>query len=620
MRFASGMLGVCISVLAIVGMVLAGSVLSVSEYERTTTGYEYITDITGLFDTSQEPTYLDYNPARNWTGYYTDNVDVTNGIDFSTSSSANSYPIGQEREQLSSESKDLSSMNLDAANPPGNSLGPADTVKISDQVLPNSQDANVITWPRVALLSDIIAASNLGDYDTATITLGNVIAAPQTAWQLHKVRTNPSGAIEVYADYYILPYSTYSAVERLEISAGDDVVGYDSSGNKVFQGNVTNTTISFAQGSTATGYPQTISRGDVITLGTSLTIATYNEPSAIYLDPSEGVTLSAAQVGWTNKEINAAIDIMLRVPDVGTTYNMEFVLDLNSGDDVTVGVSVDASGNVGASITHGESTASVQAGKWRNFILSLDTRQGDYSLIPVTDFVSFYQYTALTDASYDLKLDLKDRTISGMTITSSGASLSMGIVQTSVFLDTYDVVMVDPSLDPAMYFTDLADMRLNFYSFALYGDSIEINSETYEVNNNAQIQVPVPDGKGGTIQTWTTLTNIYITFEQDHTYLTFVNDGLTVDLGETTDTTISFDGVWYFSAAIWEGYQTTETVMDWSPGDFFLDGNGAIIAFLGLLAVGTIVGARFVRGGMEALDYIVVAFAGLCGLVLLVVR
>ncbi len=112
MRFASGMLGVCISVLAIVGMVLAGSVLSVSEYERTTTGYEYITDITGLFDTSQEPTYLDYNPARNWTGYYTDDPGQTDGISFDRSPNANSYPINQLPTVVSTTSKDLTTLDL----------------------------------------------------------------------------------------------------------------------------------------------------------------------------------------------------------------------------------------------------------------------------------------------------------------------------------------------------------------------------------------------------------------------------------------------------------------------------------------------------------------------------
>ncbi len=469
--------------------------------------------------------------------------------------------------------------------------------------------------PYVASLSSLISAiDESSEADGLIIDLAagsaeyGVILTTSDSWTYSEEVTSLGGVTRWHL-YTLNYYPETQAYDKVEINL--------SSGEAtLYRGTATtNTSVDFLQ--IVYSNPTYDRDGS---LAQSVDVSVIDQPPAKYLDPSEGVTLSATQVSWTNQYTNAAIDIMLRVPNVGTTYNMEFVLDLNSGDDVTVGVSVDASGNVGVSITHGESTASVQAGKWRNFILSLDTRQGDYSLIPVTDFVSFYQYTALTDASYDLKLDLKNRTISGMTITSSGASLSMGIVQTSVFLDTYDVVMVDPSLDPAMYFTDLADMRLNFYSFALYGDSIEINSETYEVNDNAQIQVPVPDGKGGTIQTWTTLTNIYITFEQDHTYLTFVNDGLTVDLGETTDTTISFDGVWYFSAAIWEGYQTTETVMDWSPGDFFLDGNGAIIAFLGLLAVGTIVGARFVRGGMEALDYIVVAFAGLCGLVLLVVR
>ena len=97
MRFDNGMLGVCISVCAVMGMVLSGFVLSVGEYEQTVTGYEYVTDVSGLFEYSDQPTFLDYNPAANWSGFYTDTPGVTDGIDYeSRTEPANSYPIGQE--------------------------------------------------------------------------------------------------------------------------------------------------------------------------------------------------------------------------------------------------------------------------------------------------------------------------------------------------------------------------------------------------------------------------------------------------------------------------------------------------------------------------------------------
>lgn len=615
MRFASGMLGVCISVLAIVGMVLAGSVLSVSEYERTTTGYDYVTDITGLFEASDQPAYIDYNPARNWTGFYTTDYDVTDGIAFEVTpdNRANAYPIGQERGELRAATEDLVGMDLPQQSPPTaeQQQGNRWAVKIdSDDTIGPYVGSDEIDRPYVASLKDFIeAVEGSDDADILTLdispgssTYGIILVNPSD-W-VHTEQVTSVGGVTRWQLYTLNYYPDQQAYDRAEIVLESGVV-------RLYKGDtVTSSTVTALQ--VIYGSSQ-YTEGE---LAESVDITLFEEPPATYLDSSRGVALDAQTVQWSNGYTTSAMDVLIRIPDVGTSYGMEMVLDVG-GDGLTVKVSADTSGNV--SIVLGDHATTI--GKWSNFVLSLDTMDGIYRAIPVTDFVSFTpgQYTVMDGAAYTLSSDVSGKTFDSMTLTTSSNSFRFGIVQTEVFLETYDVVMVDPSLDPGLYFTDLADMRINFYSFALYGSEISINGEDYAVNDAAQIMVPVPDGEGGTIDTWTTLTNIYITFQEDRTYLTFVNDDLTIDLGETETTLISFTGVWYFSAAIWEGYETTETVTDWNPGDFFFDGNGAIIAFLGFLALGTIIGARIVRGSMEALDYIVVAFAGLCGLVLLVV-
>lgn len=626
MRFENGMLGVCISVLAIMGMILSGFVLSVDQYDRTVTGYEYVTDISGLFDYSDQPTFIDYNPSANWTGFYTSDPDITDGINFTgRSEPANSYPINQENTQLAETSMDLSQQDLPAANPPGNLSGPYDTVKISDDTTsPNTGDLTAhIAWPRVATVASVLEkATGLGDYNVVRIDLnGDVIGAPSSSWNVY---STPVGNLGHRADYCILPYSGAFNVSYLMVDAESNIVrGYTSANVQVFQSTTTQTTLSFNQASTVTGFPQTDYLNGATQLGTEIGLTSYSTPTPIYMDISQGVSLSSSSVSWDNGYNNGGIDILFRAPSGSTTYGNTFSMPLlnidgtSAGQTMTLTVSVPSSGNVSVTLSSGSETDTISLGAWRNFMVSLDFVTGTYEAIPITDFVSFTTYTVLDGSGQSLDVDVSQRCMGTMSM-SAGNSLTFGVVQTSTFLNTYDAVMVDPSLNISDYFTELADIRLNFFSFALYGDSITINGETYDVNRNAQINIP-DNSRDEPVDRWLTLTNIYITFEGANTYLTFVNDGLTIDLGPTTTTEISMEGIWYFTTGLYEGFETTETAYEWDYRSFIFDGNMAIAAFLGFLALGTIVGSRMIRGGMSILDYIVVGFAALCGFVLMVV-
>lgn len=626
MRFENGMLGVCISVLAIMGMILSGFVLSVDQYDRTVTGYEYVTDISGLFDYSDQPTFIDYNPSANWTGFYTSDPDITDGINFTgRSEPANSYPINQENTQLAEKSMDLSQQDLPAANPPGNLSGPYDTVKISDDTTnPNTGDlTSHIGWPRVATVASVLEkATGLGDYNVVRIDLnGDVIGAPSSSWKVYSI---PVGNLGHRADYCILPYSGAFNVSYLMVDAESNIVrGFTSANVQVFQSTTTQTTLSFNQASTETGFPQTDYLNGATQLGTEIGLTSYSTPTPIYMDISQGVSLSSSSVSWDNGYNNGGIDILFRAPSGSTTYGNTITMPLlnidgtSAGQTMTLTVSVPSSGNVSVTLSSGSETDTVSLGAWRNFMVSLDFVTGTYEAIPITDFVSFTTYTILDGSGQSLDVDVSQRCMRTMSM-SAGNSLTFGVVQTSTFLNTYDAVMVDPSLNISDYFTELSDIRLNFFSFALYGDSITINGETYDVNRNAQINIP-DNSRDEPVDRWLTLTNIYITFEGANTYLTFVNDGLTIDLGPTTTTEISMEGIWYFTTGLYEGYETTETAYEWDYRSFIFDGNMAIAAFLGFLALGTIIGSRMIRGGMSILDYIVVGFAALCGFVLMVV-
>ena len=98
MRFKPGMLGVTAVTLALVGMLLGSWVMSMDVNEREVTEYNPLAEIGSLFASEQTPTFTEYNPSTNYTGYYTngsiiDGVRYFAGVDYDTSQLPNQYRL-----------------------------------------------------------------------------------------------------------------------------------------------------------------------------------------------------------------------------------------------------------------------------------------------------------------------------------------------------------------------------------------------------------------------------------------------------------------------------------------------------------------------------------------------
>ena len=124
MRFQTGALGVVVVMVALVGMLMGSWVMSMDVTEEQVTKYNALTEIGGLFDSEKTPTFTDYNPSTNYTGYYTGDSVINgkiyfDGVDFSDSSSPNNFRV---QESPTSSTVD-SSFDLD-------DLNPTDTVKV----------------------------------------------------------------------------------------------------------------------------------------------------------------------------------------------------------------------------------------------------------------------------------------------------------------------------------------------------------------------------------------------------------------------------------------------------------------------------------------------------------
>lgn len=100
--FKNGMLGVVIIALAIAGA-LFGSYLAGIETEQVeVTKYDYLADVSGLFEYDQSPQYIEFDPSTNYTGYYSDesynsmldkNFFAEDQVDYNPSSNVNNYKL-----------------------------------------------------------------------------------------------------------------------------------------------------------------------------------------------------------------------------------------------------------------------------------------------------------------------------------------------------------------------------------------------------------------------------------------------------------------------------------------------------------------------------------------------
>ena len=171
-------------------------------------------------------------------------------------------------------------------------------------------------------------------------------------------------------------------------------------------------------------------------------------------------------------------------------------------------------------------------------------------------------------------------------------SLTFNVYSTSVFMDTYGVVMVNPSLNITDYFPDLNNFyKLNLYNFAKYGDSITINGITGTITGN---NLTINDET-------VALKNMSVIYADGN--VTVEDSNISIDLGAITDTNISMTGAWYFQTGLYKGYTDTKTIYEWDWGDFILDNTQFVIIYMGFAFAALIVAKRFCT--LSIIDYCV---------------
>lgn len=391
------------------------------------------------------------------------------------------------------------------------------------------------------------------------------------------------------------------------------------------------------------------------------TTATIFGGDTIHLDGVAGDTVSTTLIAiwyeyddsvtyWSNDEYNGSVSVLYKLDDPGNrTYylNNSAMLYNFAGkgpDGKTAIFSVNGytltaeitsqplgSGNwetiITATLKDNNNvvviTNTENIGRWDGFIVTMSPLDYTVKLTKVSKFLNFTSYTEndtvtiLDFSNAELRARVFTTPISlyDMSFYYLGNAPRQQVVNTKVFMETYGVVMTDPIFDIDQYWPNREDIRMNLFSFAIYGNAMTINGETFRVVDQKvtisyiggmnPYKLPGYDTPSQDIRTRTfSLTNLSIMWNEGHCYLTFEGDMFTLDLGEYTNRVISFGGNWYFSSGVYEVYtvQETEITKDWWHFSFDFQAFALILA--GLLTLAGVV--MRLKTKAKGFDYLII--------------
>lgn len=334
-------------------------------------------------------------------------------------------------------------------------------------------------------------------------------------------------------------------------------------------------------------------------------------PAYAYADPSKGVTLKSAFTTWSNAYRNNEINITVTKQNWSNND-----LTISAGNS-SITVERRSAGGLYVTINKYDGTTETRnMGNWYSAQITINASDGWIAVTPIA---------GSGNPNFTNKIDLNETTViwngwyNGENITTlifstNGTSMRWSITDTTVFLNTYGVVMFNPSIDVTEYFPEMENWRLNFFSFALIGDSITINNQTFPVD--IATQTITITGENEEI-TSGTLNNVYVTQENGHTYFSFANSKKTIDLGETVDNTVSFNGLWYFTTGLFDITQGTEQFYNWNiDGSLHATMPQMCLIFIGILIAALIICKALLRFEIGAIDWIILISATVISLII----
>ena len=317
----------------------------------------------------------------------------------------------------------------------------------------------------------------------------------------------------------------------------------------------------------------------------NITYTIVNPGSITYMDITKGISIDSDNIGnvvWDNEYENGNIELLFRAENTNNTYHNDLTISDNE-------ISIDyTDSRYYITLNAGEP---VDVGMWRNIILNVDLVNGKLSVIPVRTFNS-YTNVQLDKTIISIGDLIGAAPTNTMTWGATNNSLTFNVYSTSVFMNTYGVVMLNPVLNITDYFTELGNFyELKLNNFSIFGDSITVNGETYQV-----------DGNKLTVGNETLIIkDLSIIYADGHAYLE--DSHISIDIGEITDNVVSMAGAWYFQTELLKGHTAQKMIYDWDWAGFIFDNTQFCIFYIGLAVAALLIARKFCQ--LSIIDYAV---------------
>lgn len=301
MRFDNGMLGVCIVIIAIVGAIGGAYVLSMDMEEVQVTKYDYVADVTGIFDSSKTVTYVEYEPSTNFTGYYTNaNTKYFDGVDYSTSTKTNNYKLNLAPLSSTNTTISLSTLTSDQPSAPNQHFALRYAVSSTDIV---------VCAPNYVTFTEFITQKSLGGNDLVKLS-ANVTTVDYSSanggWFTFAVKSMQKNVWESIFNYNIYlfknpaitsgviddPYDLWNGYDQSEWSEPILSAIWNGSMVELFYGaDFTRSAGIFTPSDVLICYAAT--DAGTLTLSSSAKLYTVDMPDATYMDVSKGVKMES---------------------------------------------------------------------------------------------------------------------------------------------------------------------------------------------------------------------------------------------------------------------------------------------------------------------------------------
>ena len=664
-RFKPGMLGACIIVLALLGTVLIGFNSGVDERTEYQTAYRNITNITSQFSYTEGDTFVDYNPAQNYTGY------TPGTITFTESGTANQYSHIVTPGTHQTETVDLYDTSWYSTN----------THEVGSRTLVGSADNWWLLGGYRTSVSSLLTHEGIDytQYENG-VALNLIYGTPYTFGNTDQYEAVPNlvttsvsgfnaesgtasgfinkydGTSELFTDgttWYWLSAGRPSSYVQYEgpleykihvLKSGETRIILNGNTTDISQASdtyvywsdmVVYTTISglspAGPNAPFNGMIGNSANEQVLDIGTlgltpTATITIDYDVGAVakYMRISDGVsfldptdyqgTNTPYTSSWTNGRINGAISWVIKFDRLSSGPNWVATPDFSEfgyGSPISL-YAYTYLGDSYVKYYDGTVTNTVKLGAWDTILLTFDSVNRKFTCAPVVSFSNYQNFTISPDTvtvansfpAFDGVTDtLTFRTVD-FTISDNNANdYTFSVYQTTINMGFNSNIFVNPTLNPRSLFlpADYPILRITFDSVALVGDAIILNGVTYPISNGTII---IDNTKMG-------ISGLSVTYSDDgHIY---AND---VDLGTASDTNISLRGQWYFQARASQGYLDEVQVIDWDVGHWSIDLKQGIVLYELVIIGGIIV--CYYKKSLSTLDWVILIVAMFGGAVLFV--